>query len=301
MKLILLLSIWLLAFTASSQNISEAKRDYNWIFGRSYPPYKGSIINFNNNPATCNFFTQHLDILNTNGSISDTSGNLLFYTNGMFVADKNGNIMPHGDSLNFGSYYNSIMSDPVGYHGYNATQSLIILPQPGNENHVFQIIHSRLLDPYHNALDLLNSTVSIDENNGLGDVTSKNEAYLVDTVDLGIDAVRHANGRDWWVVVSEANCSCYYLTLINPDIPLTHKQCAGISTNGRGAGCHFSPDGLHFANVVITTAKAKFKYFSFDRSVGSLTYVTEFNVPRNILWYGFAFFTKFPIYVCFYK
>ena len=52
-------------------------------------------------------------------TISDTAGNLLFYTNGNMVWNKNHNTMPSGNSLN---------GDGA------ATQTAIIVPAPQNLN-----------------------------------------------------------------------------------------------------------------------------------------------------------------------
>jgi hypothetical protein len=49
------------------------------------------------NPNTLSFLTM--------GSICDSSGNFLFYSNGLAVYNKYGIIMPNGDSLSYPSEY----------------------------------------------------------------------------------------------------------------------------------------------------------------------------------------------------
>ena len=115
MKRIYILAFWLLALHASSQNNLEGKRDYIWKFGTSRNVFPAGFIDFNNNPPLNSPSTQKIDFSRTDASISDTTGNLLFFTNGMFVADRNGNIMPHGDSINYGYLYDYIIHSEPSY------------------------------------------------------------------------------------------------------------------------------------------------------------------------------------------
>src|SRR4051812_41956466 len=81
----------------------EAK---NWVFGN-----KGGLT-FTPTPVA---FTTAINTLEGSASISDQSGNLRFYTDGMTVYDKNNGIMPNGTGLLGGS---------------SATQSALIVPWP---------------------------------------------------------------------------------------------------------------------------------------------------------------------------
>src|SRR5258706_8616392 len=74
------------------------KQDYNWCFGDSCG------IHFTDSSAT--FFVSALSYdpldsmaLESCASISDTSGNLLFYTSGSIVWNKNHQVMPNGTGL----------------------------------------------------------------------------------------------------------------------------------------------------------------------------------------------------------
>jgi hypothetical protein len=89
-------------------------------------------------------------------SICDTSGNMLFYTNGMIAWDKNGNPMPHGSAL-IGNT-NSTLS---------TTQGAVIIPIPDSANKYYLFS----LTAVSNCL-LYCNVIDMNKNSGLGDVDS---------------------------------------------------------------------------------------------------------------------------------
>jgi len=89
----------------------------NWYFGQ----FAG--VTFNTNPPS-SLNDGQLTTLEGCSSISDTSGNLLFYTDGRTVWDKEHNIMPNADY--FGG--TGLMGDP------SSTSSGLIVPHPTELN-----------------------------------------------------------------------------------------------------------------------------------------------------------------------
>lgn len=58
-------------------------------------------------------------------------------------------------------------------------------------------------------------------NGGLGAVTEKNQVLLEDSLSVGkITAVRHANGRDWWVLMPQADRYLYRKLRRHPELVL---------------------------------------------------------------------------------
>lgn len=107
-RYIFLISLFLVYFFASAQG--EAN---NWYFGRN------AGISFNTNPPTP-ILEGQLNTLEGCSSISDTSGNLLFYTDGRTIWDRNHTIMPNAN------YFIG-----TGLHGDpSSTQSGLIVPHP---------------------------------------------------------------------------------------------------------------------------------------------------------------------------
>jgi hypothetical protein len=69
----------------------------------------------------------------------------------------------------------------------------------------------RSLQLYYSVFDPMAS-------NGQGELVSKNNLILNDTLEVGnILSVRHSNGRDWWVVVKRFAFDVYYSILVTPD------------------------------------------------------------------------------------
>ncbi len=258
-----------------AQNAPDGKRDYNWMFGyENYPPdWGGTRLNFNQIPPTTSNNTLALFLCFTDASISDTNGNMLFYTNGMYVANANHQLMPNGDSLNPGDLFNYYQ----GY-GYRLIQGALIIPLPGSDS-LYLIIHEKLVwsNQYFTlATDLSYSLVDMSLDNGLGDVIQKNVIVNSDTFDMGlITATRHANGRDWWILIPEFLHNRYYRYLVCPQgIILDGVQTIGIASykNELGQAC-FSPDGTKYVRYGAPNFNVPFRLdvFDFDRCTGLLS------------------------------
>jgi len=96
-----------LIFLLNSVVIFAQGEANHWFF------VQNAGINFNNGTATST--TGSLNTIEGCASFSDISGDLLFYTDGITVWDKNHTKMPNGQNL---------LGDP------SSTQSAIIVPHP---------------------------------------------------------------------------------------------------------------------------------------------------------------------------
>ena len=106
----------------------------NWFFGN------GAGLVFNNLTGTVTASAAAAGTINTGegcSSISDVNGNLLFYTDGRNVWDRNHQIMPNGN-YNNGT---GLLGDP------SSTSSALIVPRPGNldQFYIFTVD-----EPHHN-------------------------------------------------------------------------------------------------------------------------------------------------------
>ena len=115
-------------------------------------------------------------------SIADASGNLLFYTDGMNVWNRNHIGMPNGSGL---------MGD------YSAATICSYRKTTGNANIYFIFTAGAWGGPsiYYNTVDMT-------LNGGLGDVVLKNPIH-VRVLNWKICAVKHANGTDFWILSHE--------------------------------------------------------------------------------------------------
>ena len=247
------------------------KHDAIWTlgYGSGFSTTGGFNIDFGQGSVKFDTINRPMDFLGTVGSICDSAGNLLFCCNGEYVADKNDQKMPNGDSLNiaWGAY---------GY-GYPVPQGIIILQQPDTQN-IYYIFHICIeFNPVWSTTQIKGSlwysVVDMTLNNGLGDVVIKNQRII----DGGLipysnlTACKHANGKDWWVVVPKKESNGYYKVLFNKKgVELAALQSVGDTIpeyhDGSGMSC-FSPDGQKYAFYNTNT---DLYLFDFNRCNGEL-------------------------------
>jgi len=205
-------------------------------------------------------------------SICDTSGNLLFYTNGIWVNNAQHQLMQNGDSLNPGQITEDFR--PVGHPICN---SAIILPHPvqNNKYYIFHQSLSYTSDVAGFGEHLYYSLVDMNANGGLGQVEQKNEILVSDSICKGqLHAVKHANGRDWWLLQAKSWSTGFYTFLVTENtIALEHEQYVGDTSRlGNGAEwtgqCVFSPQGDKYARY---DDENDLDIYDFDRCTGLLS------------------------------
>ncbi len=184
LKIIIISILFALSYTVGlTQNT-----DRFWAFGDS------AAIDFSNlnNPVPS------YSILRSRGtcaSICDSVGNLLFYCGSpnvpMWLAPNNVNILGYIVNNN-----HQIMENGDSLIGSGWYQEMIIVPNPGNTNQYY-VFTAGVLSPFNG---LFYSLVDLSYNNGLGKVIQKNIQLNSDYGCDGITAVKHGNGRDWWLV-----------------------------------------------------------------------------------------------------
>lgn len=200
-------------------------------------------------------------------TISDKNGNLLFYTNGENVWNKQHQIMPNATGL-------------MG--GYSSTQSSVIVPFPGNDSLYYIFTTAQDGDPY----GFRYSVVNLKQDNGLGDVTTKN-VLLLSNVYEKVSAVRQRNCPNYWVVTKKWDSDEYYAYLItssgisSPIISATGNFTGGSSHDSKGQ-LKFSPDGNKIA-VAYSINYDFVELMEFDQVTGILSNPLKLtpNPPRN--------------------
>ena len=258
------------------------KHDNVWIFGYSNDTPSeltgGTIIDFSSD--TANIYTQNtsINLQRTNASISDTLGNLLFYTNGIYIANAEYDTMQNGLGLNPGQY-----SEDFAFTGFTQPQGALILPKPESSNlyYLFHVNRHWNDDPQPGeqgayTLELNYTTVDMNGDNGLGEVIQKNILLVGDTLSAGmITAVRHANGRDWWVFIAEQYGNLMYRVLLTPNgAEVIAPQELDFNYNGTIGQAVFTPDGSKYVSyntVSFDSTGQQFNIFDFDRCSGLLS------------------------------
>lgn len=235
-----------------------------WMFGYHQEdglPWGAVDLEFGSGELVISQADRDVDFFRANTNITDAAGNLLFSTNGSYIANATGDTLQGGGGLN-PSWYTS--QYPEGHH---VSQACLILPRPDTPGGYY-LIHGTIDDPTPLARYLYLTTIDMGLDGGLGAVVTKNQVLIEDDLNPGkITAVRHANGRDWWVFCHGVNNNTFHRLLVTPGGVQVHgTQSLGIvRTHDIGQVC-FSPDGTRFAYY--WGDPTDLEVFRFDRCTG---------------------------------
>jgi hypothetical protein len=269
-----------------AQPITDFKRDYQWLFGYEGAggnPDWGFITMTFNNDTLQNITSQIKQSAfdRTNTSISDSLGNLVFYTNGIFVYDKDDELLTP-DTLNPGTY-----AADRAESGYPVSNAALILPLP-NTPHLYYLFHQRFANQDFIGGEHIEgcyySVIDSRLRNGAGGVaTWRTPIVQQDSLEFGkINACRHANGRDWWVIFWRYGYTKYRLCLLSPT-GLQDYGWQAFSTSRLETGpgqSLFSPDGNRWCNSTYVFQppfrRSRIDVLDFDRCTGNLTNYRHF-------------------------
>jgi len=259
--------------------VQAQKHDYVWITGDDNQSldttYGGSLLDFNFSPVKVKYNYREHNMFTTNSSICDSAGSLLFYTNGCVIAGADDKILENGEGINPGNAH-ALWCEQYndGYAG--GLGNSLILPVPDSSS-LFYLFHKRFV-LYSNPQDVIfdklyYTVVDMKENGGKGRVSEKNIVLMSDTLALGeIAAVKHANGKDWWLVTPRRNSNQFYIfKFTSQGIVDTFQQTIGILPDPQGEGLGqmvFSPDG---SKLYRTYRYNPVMVYSFDREAGVFT------------------------------
>ena len=200
--------------------------------------------------------------------MSDSDGNLLFYSDGMTIWNKNHAIMSNGSGL-------------TGH--YSSAQSGIVIPYPGQSQK-----YIALTIGLNNTNNLSYSIIDMSANSGLGEITNEKNIQLTGAIGVlgeSVAAVKHSNGNDYWIIAvgkgSEPNSalnvwkvtasgvqtSCY----ASYTLPVNTSATAG--SNGY---LRFSANGKYFAWPEQSTTNYLF-FGTFDPSNGTFPIIKVMN------------------------
>ncbi len=250
----------------------------NWLSGYlswGGKPFGQNRINFFTGSPTVAFDSIDMNFAHTHANISDSAGNMLFYTNGYYIADATDDTMDNGGGINPGAYANFVPD------GFLIPQGALIIRKP--LSNIYYLFHSSV-DNYPNpnssiAYHLRITTIDMDLNNGLGKVITKNVAIISDTLNVGkITACKHGNGRDWWVVAHRMNSNKFYKILVTPyGADSISEQSIGSFRATDAGQAKFSSDGTRYAYFHYNTAGLD--VYDFDRCTGMLSNWRNDTIP----------------------
>jgi hypothetical protein len=179
-KLLLLVSTLIL----SSVCIAQKQTD-KWYFGQ------GCAIDFSTGTATV-IPSGNPAYAPTEGcsTMSDASGNLLFYTDGMTVYDKTHSVMANGTGLDGGN---------------SSTQAALIVPKPGSTS----LYYIFTTDEFAGANGLKYSVVDMSLASGNGSVTVKNTS-LMGYMCEKVTAVKDPFNARYWILAHQWGTADFY-------------------------------------------------------------------------------------------
>ncbi len=190
-------------------------------------------------------------------TISNTQGELLFYTDGITVWDRTHQVMPNGTGL-------------LGHP--SSTQSAIIVPKP-NTNSIYYIF---TVTNIGNPDGLRYSEVDLSLNNGLGAVTSNKNILLFTPCSEKITAVHQANGKDFWVISHAWNSNEFLVFSVTengidlvPIVSAIGQYHGGDSNNSHGY-MKVSPNGTKIA-IAKWHENSFVELLDFDTRTGMIT------------------------------
>jgi len=187
---------WLvLALLLAYSWILDAQRNNIWYFGRK------AGLNFNQ-PVPIPLVNSAMNADEGSSTICDINGNLLFYTNGVTVYNRNHQIMLNGENL-------------AGH--VSTSQSGLIVPIPGSPNLYYIFTADAFENQFKNGYGY--SVVDMTGDNGNGQVTTKNVIFSGSCTER-MTAIRHADGISVWLITNDRSSNVFKSWLIN---------CNGIS------------------------------------------------------------------------
>jgi len=202
----------------------------------------------------------------SNAMICDKYGKLLILSNGCYVEKADGTAIENSEGMNPGALYDNC-EDKDGYNIKNS----IMLPDPGNPS-IYHIFHLPATITPQTGLfyAVMQSSFDLSANGGQGTTLFINKVLVSDTIHSdGIHAVRHTNGRDWWILTAKEFSNKYHILLLTPEGVSIRSQSIGVPTwSESGGDIVFSPDGSRVARF---NAKDDLRVFDFDRCTGTLS------------------------------
>jgi hypothetical protein len=235
----------------------QAQRGNIWCFGDS------AALNFSGGtpfPTSSSVVSRGSCV-----SIADTNGDLLFYahtrsgasgsTTG-FIYNSNHQLLLDGDSIAGDGWY----------------QEMVIIPNPADDSSYY-LFSIGVTIPF----GLMYSLIDMRGDGGLGAVTQKNVQLMNILMVDCILAIKHGNGRDWWLLVKPSPVgqpvynNTWYPYLISPTgiTAMPYKNLGSL--NGTNIGkLAISPDG---SKICFVNLGGLIELYNFDRCTGIISTV----------------------------
>ncbi|NPD47898.1 PKD domain-containing protein, partial [Lentimicrobium sp. S6] len=252
-------SLLTIILTLSPLNSTAQKEAHNWYFGNN------AGITFNTVPPSL-LPSSNMSIEHGSTTFSDKQGNLLFYTNGDFIRNMHRTPMENYTTSHYfsGAITNSLSipfhNDSTKYHLFNVSTG----NSKSNKTN-FGLFHS-IIEPYYN--------------NGIGRVTIRDD-FIFGTTYEKMAITKHANGKDWWLLIHEFASNKFLSFLIDenglnstPVISEIGYTIPNIERVTKGY-LRFSPNGKYCA-IAYPFESDIMELLKFNNETGKLSDVLTF-------------------------
>ena len=271
-KLIIFVFLFFSSFVFSQQEAS------NWYFGNH------AGLKFHPDGTVTALTDGQLKTLEGCASLSDSNGNLLFYTDGTTVYNKKHEIMLNGTNLKGDN---------------SSTQSATIVQKPGDSNlfYLFTITARAESDGFRYSI------IDLNLDNGLGGITSKNIPIYSPTCEK-ISVIKHSNNSDFWIVTHGWGNNTFFAHLLTNaginTIPVASNSGTSVLIDSDGYNTmgymKIAPNGKKIA--ICHEFIGTFEINDFDNSSGIVSnqkiiyktqrsydaYGVEFSPNSNVLY-----------------
>lgn len=247
--------------------LSAQQESSNWCFGQN------AGLHFDGGSVTA--FNSSISASESCASTSDQAGNLLFYTDGLTVWDRNHIVMPNG----------------TGLMGSSSSAQVGMIPLPGSDTKYLIFT----LPSFGGPFGLRYTEVDLNLNAGFGDVTAVKNVLMQYSVGEKLALVMHENLEDIWLICHTSNTNEFTSFLItstgidpNPVI-----SAVGIAVDSNpNASVGYMKASLSGKKIAIAHRMNSVEIFDFDCKEGTLKNpisLTGFNSSLGGSPYGVEF------------
>ncbi len=280
-----------LTFTLLLSKSYAQKNDYVWPMGshgfstveriladtidKFFWPFS---LNFNAEPMKIDYFPTRRHMFDaTNSNYCTDDGALFCYTNGMQVMGPNDMPINGGDTINYGRYWIERAYDGgENKVGFTLFQGAIFLPVKSEDSKELLYLFNSNLDYFPGVVNGIWFTILDTKwNNEKGCVIKKDIVLKKVNLKTNLQACRHANGRDWWLIAITEDNTTYHTFLLDPlGVREVHTQKLGKESPRLAVGTSaFSQQGDKFGAVdgAYWDSIGIVSIYDFDRCTGLLS------------------------------
>lgn len=274
-----------------SNPILSQKEDHNWLYGdepydivlpeRAADTTRGACnIDFNFDPPKFYYDPKRfLDFSDCNSSISDKSGKVLAYTNGMVIHNQFDRAIE--DTINYSDdwEYNNIEYNGIFIPGgILGIQYALMLPEPSKSDTYYTFYSTRdRSNIFYNNYMIRFALFDVSHENKEGKLINKDTKIIQDSLSGSMTAIKHGNGRDWWLIAPRRSGMEVFVFLVNQTGVRFHKIFKTgyqdkLPYGGIGQ-VYGSPDGKWiswFAGGELTSNGGRLMLSKFDRCSGEI-------------------------------